>query len=216
MSEPTQADRELAIAGLRKRREGQRPIAAEAAAIRRVEAARAEEQRWAAYRSIPKKHWERMSGRQAKVINDQGRRYGLPLEGPVIDLEKLARALHDFLAANAAALQQAADGRTVDAEIAAARRRKESAGAAIEELRLGQLAGRLIERKTAEAERLELLRLFVSVMETAGSELAVSLAGLAPAEVRRAVEAYFDDVRRRLADGQPVEPQRRQGTKRKK
>ena len=42
-----------------------------------------------------------MSGRQTKVLNEQADRYGLPLGGPVIDLPKLARALHDFLAANA-------------------------------------------------------------------------------------------------------------------
>lgn len=42
-----------------------------------------------------------MSGRQAKVINEQAARYGLPFGGATINLPTLARALHDFLAINA-------------------------------------------------------------------------------------------------------------------
>lgn len=57
-----------------------------------------EETRWSYYRTIPKRHWLEMSGRQAKVVNEQAARYGLPFGGPVINLAAVARALHDFLA----------------------------------------------------------------------------------------------------------------------
>src|SRR4051794_36283760 len=42
-----------------------------------------------------------MSGRQAKVINEQAERYGLAFGGPTIDLPRFVRTLHDFLAKNA-------------------------------------------------------------------------------------------------------------------
>jgi hypothetical protein len=45
-----------------------------------------------------------MSGRQTKVINEQAERYGIPFGGRTIDLTKVVRALHNFLAVNAAKL----------------------------------------------------------------------------------------------------------------
>ena len=81
----------------------------EKAAIARFERDREERLRWEYYRSIPKKHWQRMSGRQVKVINEQAIRYDLPLGGPTIDLPQVATALHDFLAKNAQRLAQEDD-----------------------------------------------------------------------------------------------------------
>jgi hypothetical protein len=73
----------------------------EQAALKRHERGKEERLRWQYYRSIPQKHWREMSGRQTKVLNEQASRYGLPLGGPIISLPELARAFHDFLAANA-------------------------------------------------------------------------------------------------------------------
>jgi hypothetical protein len=73
----------------------------EKSALSRFERDREERLRWQYYGSIPKKHWQRMSGRQVKVINEQAARYGLPISGPVIDLSKFVRAFHDFLARHA-------------------------------------------------------------------------------------------------------------------
>ena len=74
------------------------PPAAPSLTPRQVAKAAEEEARWSYYRTIPKRHWLEMSGRQSKVINEQAARYELPLGGPVINLPALARALHDFLA----------------------------------------------------------------------------------------------------------------------
>lgn len=57
-----------------------------------------EAERWQAYRSIPKKHWREMSGRQAAVLHNQADLYGVPLRGRHIDLSAVVRWLHDFLA----------------------------------------------------------------------------------------------------------------------
>lgn len=42
-----------------------------------------------------------MSGRQAKILNEQAQRYGIPFDGAAIDLPRVVRALHDFLAVHA-------------------------------------------------------------------------------------------------------------------
>jgi len=97
----SQVDRDLAWAALEKRRAGLRPSRDEARALRRIEQAREEDLRWQHYHSIPKRHWREMSGRQAKVLNEQAHRYGLPIGGRTIDLPAFVAALHDFLAANA-------------------------------------------------------------------------------------------------------------------
>src|SRR4051794_16794039 len=85
----------------------------ERAALKRHEKEKEEKLRWQYYRNIPQKHWREMSGRQTKVINEQADRYGLPFGGPFIDLPKLARGFHDFLADNA--LKLAKDDEILDA-----------------------------------------------------------------------------------------------------
>lgn len=68
--------------------------------LRRHEKAKEERLRWQYYGAIPQKHWRQMSGRQAKVINEQAVRYGIPFGGATIDLAAVVKALHDFLADN--------------------------------------------------------------------------------------------------------------------
>lgn len=97
-------DRKAAAEAYAKLSRGEQLTPAEQSSIKRFEKEREEELRWKYYRSIPQKHWREMSGRQTKVLNEQAERYGLPFGGPQIDLTALARALHDFLAANAAKL----------------------------------------------------------------------------------------------------------------
>jgi IS4 transposase len=59
--------------------------------------------------AIPQKHWREMSGRQTKVLNEQAARYGIPFGGATINLPAVVRALHDFLADNAAKLAREDD-----------------------------------------------------------------------------------------------------------
>lgn len=100
VSASDQIDRQLAASALEKRRQGETPTSREVAALRRIEKERDNKLREQYYRDVPKAMWREWSGRQAKVINEQAHRYGLPLEGKSIDLRKLARCLHDFLADN--------------------------------------------------------------------------------------------------------------------
>ncbi len=70
----------------------------EQAALKRHEKGREEALRWQYYRSIPQKHWREMSGRQAKVLNEQALLYGLPFGTASISLPDVVRRLHDLLA----------------------------------------------------------------------------------------------------------------------
>ena len=72
----------------------------ESSALRRARREREERTRWEYYAAIPQKHWRQMSGRQAKVLQEQADRYGLPFAGATVDLPALVRALHDFLRDN--------------------------------------------------------------------------------------------------------------------
>ena len=92
--------RRLAQTAIRKRQIGETPSRAELAAWKKWESLREEELRWKYYRTIPQKHWREMSGRQARVINEQAQRYGIPFGGASVDLPAAVRALHDFLARN--------------------------------------------------------------------------------------------------------------------
>jgi hypothetical protein len=73
-------------------------------ALKRHEKEQEEKRRWQYYRSIPQKHWREMSGRQAKVLIEQAERYGIPFGGATVDLPKVVRHWHDFLADNAVKL----------------------------------------------------------------------------------------------------------------
>ncbi|WP_146512720.1 hypothetical protein, partial [Thalassoglobus neptunius] len=96
-----QLEREQASRAYRKVMSGETPTAQEQSALKRYEKEQEEQKRWQYYESIPQKHWRQMSGRQTKVINEQAERYGIPFGGRTINLPKVVRALHEFLAANA-------------------------------------------------------------------------------------------------------------------
>jgi hypothetical protein len=94
-------DKRQAAQAYAKLSRGEQLSVREQSSLKRFEKDREEELRWKFYASIPQKHWRTMSGRQTKVINEQATRYGLPFGGAIINLTELARAIHDFLAANA-------------------------------------------------------------------------------------------------------------------
>lgn len=91
-------DCNLAAQAIAKNAAGIKPTTQEQAALRRISRKSEEQERWHHYRTIPQKHWREMSGRQAKVINEQAARYDLPFAGPFVDLPELVKALHDLLA----------------------------------------------------------------------------------------------------------------------
>lgn len=57
--------------------------------------------------AVPKGEYGKLAGRQHKLIDDAAAHYGLPLDGPVINLRAALTALHDLIAANAHRLKGA-------------------------------------------------------------------------------------------------------------
>ena len=104
-----QLDHKTAAEAYSKLTRGEKLSRTERSAVKRFEKQREEVLRWKYYRSIPKKHWRQMSGRQVKVINEQAQRYGLPMSGANVSLLDVIRALHDFLAENAKRLAKTGD-----------------------------------------------------------------------------------------------------------
>lgn len=82
----------------RKKLTGQKLDRREEAALRRALKADEERRRRMHYRSVPKKHYVEMSGRQHKVLAEQAGRYGIPLFGELVNLYEVIRWVHDFLA----------------------------------------------------------------------------------------------------------------------
>jgi hypothetical protein len=102
-------DKKLAAAGLRKQQAGKKPTREEAAAIRRVQRAKEEEARKAAYAAIPKKLWVEWSGRQYKQLADVVARYGAPLAGRSISLPEFVGWFHQWLVEVGPRITAAAD-----------------------------------------------------------------------------------------------------------
>jgi len=165
---PESADQRLAAAALEKRRLGQRVTREESAALRRVQKARDAELRAGHYRSVPKRDWQRWSGRQQKVLNEQAARYGIPIHRATINLEELAAWLHDFLARNHLKLNAPDDA---DPAIAGATspglERKRLADAARAELRYQQELGTWIPRRFVHTG----FALLSSILRQAGERL---------------------------------------------
>lgn len=151
--------RRAAARALEKKRAGQKPNTEEGRALRRFEKAAEEQKRWEHYGSIPKRHWQEMSGRQPKVLNEQSTRYGIPLRGRTIDLSSVAAWLHDFLAANSRKLATDDDDTTgEELKLWKAKR---------ERLKYETEVGELIPRELFHAGMVLLAR----TMRTAGEKL---------------------------------------------
>lgn len=89
---------QLAKRALQKQAAGGKLTREEARAVERVKAHQEEEARWRHYATIPKAHYIQLSGRQQKILDDQHRRYGMPVGGKTIDLGELLRWIHQLLA----------------------------------------------------------------------------------------------------------------------
>jgi hypothetical protein len=122
-------------------------------------------------RSLPKKIYCNLVGRQPKVVNDQADTYGVPLRGDTVDVADVLKWLHDFFAKH-------------KHELPAIARGDESAGTPKDELIRQQIEVyrrrvTLLENKiAAEAETLlprveihELLAQLAQVLRGAGEKL---------------------------------------------
>lgn len=104
LSEQQAEDRRLAAEALKAKAAGKKPTGEQKAALRRVQNEREARDRERHYRTMPKRDYCRLSGRQPKVVNEQADRYGLALRGDTIDLYQVLKGFHDLLAKYSARL----------------------------------------------------------------------------------------------------------------
>lgn len=187
-------EKEIVGRAYRKVMDGQKLTREESAAIARFEKEKEERARWQYYNSIPQKHWRQMSGRQAKVINEQAVRYGIPFGGPNISLPAVVRALHDFLADNKSRL--AVDGDVLmsgSSSPALERYREERAALA----RLDRLEreGGLVDRELVRQSLAQIAAIIRSAGETLEREFGSRAAEIlieALDDAQRETDRYFD------------------------
>jgi hypothetical protein len=196
MSQPYDPDFVALVSrAVRKKREGKKLSRVEQRAVERY--TRDEEQlaRQRHYADIPKGEWAELSGRQHKVLDDQFRRYGVPVGGKSINLADVARWLHNLLANHGPRILEA------DKEQATGE------PSAIEQVRLEKLQTARLARLKAEGELVsrglihEGLGEFASRLRQLGEEVQRVTSGAEAAEL---VAAALDDCERivqRMAGG---------------
>ncbi len=162
---------------------------AERRALKRHEKDKEERLRWQYYRSIPKKHWTLMSGRQHKVVDEQAARYNLPCGGATIDLPAFVRAFHDFLADNAGKLTREEDALLQGGNSPALERYREEK-AELARLDRMERQRRLLPRDVAK----EALGRIASIIRNAGDALQRKF-GVAAAEF---LYEAIDDAQREI------------------
>lgn len=160
--------RQLAALAIEKVRGGQQPTSREEAALRRLEIARDERQRWLHYRAVPKGDYVRLSGRKHSVLNNQADRHGIPLRGRTVDLQAVLHWVHDLLGRHGQKLKSLDDADpllqgTPSPELERYRGVKRK----LAELELGRLSGDLIPRAELEPG----LDLLTKIIREAGETL---------------------------------------------
>lgn len=103
-------DQKLVQAALKKQAGGGTLTKTEQRAIDRFQAEQTEKRGLAFVAAVPKKLYSAWSGRQQKILNDQAALYGVPLEGPTVDLRAVVRWLHEFFARHKHVLGELAQG----------------------------------------------------------------------------------------------------------
>lgn len=159
---PKDPDQELVRQATARQAAGESLTREQRAALRRRDKRREEELREAAYSACPKSAYQRLSGRQTKILHDQADRYGLPLRGATIDLGAVLRRFHDLLAEH---------GGKITTEAAAADspalERKREAEADLKELDLAERRRDLVHRDLLRQQ----LAAVASLLRRAGEQL---------------------------------------------
>lgn len=175
----------------------------ETRALRRWERGEWEKTCWKVYRSVPKKHYVALSGRQVKVLQQQAERYGLSAlnAGPSIDLNVLLKQMHDFLAKNWRRFEEeieAADILTGGAALSPNMERYRGYKADLAKLEVEARQGDLLPRADCRSGMLAI----AGVIRTAGEHLEREFGAVA----REILEAALDDCVVKIESMFPASP----------
>jgi len=192
-------DRRQAAEAYKKVLAGQELTVREQTALKRFEKEKEERLRWQYYASIPQKHWRDMSGRQAKIINEQALRYGIPFGGAMVSLPAVVRSLHDFLADNAHKLAQDDDALLLGAGSPALERYREER-ALIARLDRLEREGQLLPR---DEVRVALGRI-AAILRGAGDTLHRQFGQAAADILLEALEDAGREIERSFTEGETI------------
>lgn len=163
------------------------------------------------YETIPKKDYLRMSGRAAQVVNEQSVRYDLPIGGPVINLPKLLRAVHDFIAKHKTKLNAPIDadpmmGGDGDSDALEAYRRVKTEQ---EELKLAEMKKTLVPQQTMHEE----LGRLAGILRGAGEQLGKAFGRDAQLILEEALDDFDATRGDRLGHEVEGKPKKKRGKK---
>lgn len=188
-------ENEQVAAAYRKVMARQELTEAERRALKRYEKQQEEIRRWKYYRAIPQRHWKRMSGRQAKQLNEQAVRYDIPFGGSTIDLPAVVKRLHDFLAENASKLARDDDA-LLNGALSPALERYREERAAIARLERLEREGKLLPRHEVR----QFLARVATILREAGERLEREVGPAAAAIFYEALEEARQEIARTLGE----------------
>lgn len=180
-------DIELVRQATARQAAGEKLTREQRAALRRHNKREQDGLREAAYNACPKSAYQRLSGRQTKILHDQADRYGLPLRGATIDLAAVLRRFHDLLAEHGGKIT--ADPDEADSP---ALERKREAEADLKELDLAERRRELVHRDLMRQQ----LAAIAALLRRAGEQLERKHG---PAAKQLLVQA-LDDAERRITN----------------
>jgi len=168
-------DDQLAANAREKQARGESPSHREAQALERNKRLQRDQLRLALIRSVPKKVYCQLTGRQPRTVNDQADKYGVPLRGDSVDLGAVVEWLHDFLAKHGRAIRSQSpddlllEGASQELKDEYIRQQivEKRAKARLAELDLAQRAGELVTAASIH----ELLTRFASILRRKGEAL---------------------------------------------
>lgn len=150
----------LAIAARTKQKRNEKLTAKEKRDIQRYADAVDDQKRQEHYARVPKKHLTQLTGRQYKLLDDAHRMYGIPCNGPEVNLYALLKWLFDFIAKHGRKLKE-------ESEDDRSRRRLRDANHTLKFLEIARLRKELIPRSEAHTA----MAMVAAHVRSAGSAL---------------------------------------------
>lgn len=146
---------------------------------------------------IPKKKYVELSGRAAKTLHDQARKYDIPLDQPVINLFEVVRRFHDILAKHGRSFESDEDSdelkkQKLEGEIDVLKKR-----AKILDNEINQQKSKYIPREEMRKGLDWLVSKFHSLGERFGR---IGGAEHGP-DLQRSLNEFFDEVQKEIESG---------------
>ena len=190
-------DRALAASALTKRERGETPSDREIAGLGRWERRRWKEAYELVGDNVPKGTYQDWSGRAWKILHEQARLYGVPVDGPTVNVPAVVRFFHDFLAEHGRKILQTTGEDPMSGPTTPALERWRMHKADLAELDVEERRGILL-RSDVVNEKLQVL---ASILRQAGEALQKEFGPKAQAVLDEAFDDFEHQLTEWLGDG---------------